>query len=68
MQEREDVAVLAAAEAVPGLALGGDDEGRRLLGVEGAEALEDGAGTLERDGLADDVGDRKLRLDLGDDA
>ena len=67
-QEREDVTVLATAEAVPRLAIGRDDEGWRLLGVERAEALGDGAGSLERDGLADDVGDGKLRFDLGNDA
>ena len=57
--EREDVAVLSAAEAVPRLALGRDDEGRCLLGVERAEALLDRSRTLERNGLADDVGDRE---------
>ena len=37
--EREDVAVLAAPEAMPGLSLRSDREGRSLLGVERAEAL-----------------------------
>src|SRR5690606_17731964 len=38
-QEGEDVAVLAAAEAMPRLTLGRDDERRGLLSVEGAESL-----------------------------
>ena len=45
-QEREDVACLAAAEAVPGLALGRDDERRRLLRVERTESLVDGPARL----------------------
>ena len=36
--------------------------------VERAEALVDRSGALECDRFADDVGDRELRLDLGDDA
>jgi hypothetical protein len=60
--------VLAAAEAVPGLSIRRDDERRGLLGVEGAEALLHGAGSLQRDGLADDVGDGEFRFDLGNDA
>ena len=37
--EREDVAALATAEAMPGVAGWGDDERRGLLAVERAEAL-----------------------------
>ncbi len=36
--------------------------------MERAEALVDGARTFECDGLADDVDDRELRLDFGNDA
>jgi hypothetical protein len=60
--------MLAAPEAVPRLSLGGHDERGRLLPVEGAEALVDGAGSLEGDGFADELDDGDLRLDLGDDA
>jgi hypothetical protein len=60
--------VLAAPEAVPRLTVGRDDERRGLLGVEGAESLVDSARALQRDGLADDVDDRELRLDFGNDA
>ena len=67
-QEREDVAALAAAEAMPRLAVRADDEGWRLLRVERAEALERGAGPLEGHGLTDQVGDRNLRFDFGSDA
>ena len=66
--EAEDVAALAAAEAVPRLANGGDHERRRLLAVEGAQPLVRGARLLEGDALADDVDDRQLALDLGSDA
>jgi hypothetical protein len=60
--------VLAATEAVPRLAVGRDDEGRRLLGVKRAKALVNAPRTFERDRLADDVDDGELRLDLGNDA
>jgi hypothetical protein len=53
---------------MPRFALGRDRERRRLLGVERTEPLQERAGSLELDGLADDVGDRELRLDLGGDA
>jgi hypothetical protein len=66
--EGEDVSVLAAAEAMPRLAFRRDGEGRRLLRVEGAEALQQGAGTLELDRLPDHLRNGKLRLDVGDDA
>lgn len=36
--------------------------------MERAQSLLDSAGALERNGLADDVDDRELRFDLGDDA
>ena len=66
--EAEDVAALAAAEAVPALACGRDDEARRLLAVEGAEALEGGPRLLQRDRLPDDVEDGQLALHFGCDA
>ena len=66
--EAEDVAALAAAEAVPALASGRDDEARRLLAVEGAEALVGGPRLLERDRLPDDVEDGQLALHFGCDA
>jgi hypothetical protein len=53
---------------MPGLAIGRDDERWRLLGVERAQALVNAPGALESDRLADDVDDRELRLDLGNDA
>jgi hypothetical protein len=43
-------------------------ERRRLLTVKRAQPFEDGAGSFECDGLADQIGDRELRLDLGNDA
>ena len=66
--EAEDVAAQAAAEAVPALAGRGDDERRRLLAVERAQALVGGSRLLQRDGLADHVDDRQLALDFGSDA
>jgi hypothetical protein len=60
--------VLAAAEAVPRLAFGRDDERGRLLAVERAQPLGDASGALQRDRLANDVGDGQLGFDLGDDA
>jgi len=48
-QEADGVAVHAAAEAVVGLAAGADDEARRLLAVEGAQALVVDAGLLQVD-------------------
>ena len=39
LDEVEEVAALAAAEAVPDLLLTADAKARRLLGMEGAEAL-----------------------------
>ncbi len=66
--EAEDVAALAAAEAVPALARGRDDEARRLLRVERAQSLERGARLLQLDGLPDDVEDGQLGLDFGCDA
>ena len=72
-QERERVAALAAAEAVEDPAVGIDLERRRLLVVEGTEALEAAAGLLERDVPADEldevgaIADRLERL-FGDPA
>ena len=63
--EAEDVAPLAAPEAVPALPGGRDDERGGLLGVEGTEALERGPGLPKRDCLADDVRDAELALDFG---
>ncbi len=66
--EAEDVPSLATAEAVPRLAGGRDDEGRRLLTVERAQALEGGAGLLQLHGLADDLDDREPVLHFSGDA
>jgi len=66
LDEREDVAPLAAPEAAPGPRLGEDVEGGGLLAVERAEALEAAAGPLQLDGLADDVDDVEAALDLVD--
>ena len=63
--EREDVAVLATAEAVPGVAARRDDEARRLLAVERAQALEGRAGLAELNGFAHHVRDGEPALDLG---
>ena len=65
--EREDVAVLAAPEAVPRVAAGRHDEARGLLAVERAQALEGGPGLPQLDGLPDDIRDGEPALDLGDD-
>ena len=67
-QEGEDVTALTTAEAAPRLAVGADDERRRLLRVEGAEPLVGGAGALQCDRLADDLEHAELRFDLGGDA
>ena len=67
-EELEDVAVLAAAEAVVALALDVDVEGRRLLVVEGAACHEAAARALERKTVADhghDVGPAADVLDDG---
>src|SRR5438128_8656938 len=66
--EAEDVAAQAAPKALPGLARGGDHERGGLLTVEGAEPLERGSGLLQLDGLAHNVDDAELVLDLGCDA
>jgi hypothetical protein len=63
--EAEDVAALAAAEALPRVAAGCHGERRRLLAVERAEALVGGTGLLELDRLADDLDDTELALDFG---
>ena len=57
-QEADDVAALAAPEAVPGALGGADVERRAALVVEGAQALEAAAARgLERDVVADDLVD-----------
>ncbi len=66
--EAEDVAALAAAEALPGIPGRRDRERRCLLAVEGAQTLVGGAGLLQRDRLTDDVDDAELVLDFGCDA
>ena len=66
--EAEDVAALAAAEALPRFAAGRHRERRRLLAVERAQALVRGPGLLQLDRLADDVDDAELALDFGCDA
>ena len=55
-QEAEDVAALAASEAVEDLPVGVDVEARRLLVVEGAESLPVRPGLLQLD-VAGDEGD-----------
>src|SRR5689334_43002 len=56
--EREDVAAdAAAAEAVPGLAVGVHSEGRCSFRVERAEAFEAAAGFLELHIAADNLDD-----------
>ena len=66
--EAEDVAALAAAEAVPRLARGRDHERRGLLPVERAEPLERGAGLLQLDRLADELDEVRPVLDGSGDA
>ncbi len=66
-EEGDDVAALPAAEAVEELAGRVDVEGRRLLVVEGAQALQRSpAGALERDVLGHHVVDPRLLAHLGD--
>src|SRR5207249_7481211 len=66
--EIEDVASLAAPEALPRLAAGGDHERGRLLRVERAQPLVGLACLLEGNLFADQLDDVELRLDLGSDA
>ena len=66
--EREDVAVLATAEAVPRVADGRHDEAGRLLAMEGAQPLEGGPRLLQLDRLPHHVRDGEPALDLGHDA
>src|SRR5690606_27922578 len=66
-QERVDVPRFAAPEAVIEPLAGAHIEARALLVVEGAEPLQGAdARRLQRDALADDVGDVRARLDLVD--
>src|SRR5262249_54508754 len=60
-----DVATQTAAEAVPRLAPGRDDERGCLLAVEGAEALVRGARLPEVDRFADHLEHRQLVLHFG---
>ena len=53
---------------MPALAIRVDDERRSLLGVERAQALIRGPCTLEGHGLSDQLDDRQLGFDVGDDA
>lgn len=58
LHERDDVAALGATEAVEQAARGGDVEGRGLLVVEGAQALQGAAaGVAELEVLPHHVGD-----------
>ena len=65
--EAEDVAAEPAAEALPALAGGRDDEARGLLAVERAQALERRARLLERDRLPDHVRDLEPTLHFSGD-
>src|SRR5690348_7447154 len=67
LDEGEDVAVLATAEAAI-VAFRVDVERRRALAVEGAEALECLARLPQRDDRADLIHDVELLLDALDDA
>src|SRR5690606_8191507 len=67
LKEREDVAALAAAEAVVEADLRAHVKTRAALLVERAEALHrPAAGALERDVIAHDVGEVGARPDLVD--
>ena len=64
LQERVDVAALAAAEAVEVAVVGPDVERRRLLVVERAQPLQRvGAGAAQLDVVADDVFDADALTD-----
>ena len=62
--EAEHVAAQPAAEALPRIPARGDRERRRLLTVEGAQALERGARLLQLHRLADHVDDVQPALDF----
>jgi hypothetical protein len=62
--EAEDVAVLAAAEAVIEAALFAHRERRRLLGVERTQTGDAAAAALECHDIADDVRDARALADL----
>ena len=64
--EGEDVAALAAAEAVEVLRVGEDDERGRLLLMERAEPLVAAAGALELHVGADQLDDVGAFADFGD--
>src|SRR3970282_1070634 len=56
----------AGAETAPALRVRRDDEGRRLLAVEGTVRLVGAAGPLQREVLAHDLNDVQPRLHLFD--
>jgi len=62
--EFEDVAALAAAEAVVNLFGGVDVEGRSFFGVEGAQAAEILASFFQLDVFTDDANDVRLLFDF----
>ena len=67
LDERVDVTALAAAEAVEVPVVGPHVEGRRLLVVEGTQALHRATtGVLQGDVGGDDVVDASLLAHLGD--
>src|SRR5262249_59146042 len=64
LHELDDVPAVRAGEAVPQATGGSDVEGRRLLVVEGAQALERAAaGVTELEVLADDLVDGRALAD-----
>src|SRR5207248_10714472 len=66
LDEGEEVAALAAAEALPGAVLGGDVEGRRALAMKRAQSLEGLARLFQRDDRTDLLNDVELLLDALD--
>src|SRR5581483_7428823 len=64
--EGKGVAARAAAEALPGLSLGEDVEGGRLLAVERAERAVAAPGLPQRDGTADEIDQIDAGLDFLD--
>jgi len=64
--ERDDVAGLAAAEALVETLVGIDVEGRRFFVVEGAEALEAGAGLAEGRDPAHHIDDVHAKLQIAE--
>jgi hypothetical protein len=64
LDEVDQVATLAAAEAVPNLLFAADGEARGLLAMEGAQALVVAAGPLQSDVTRDHLDDVETILDL----